>query len=110
MANTEMREIFQEVQMRTTNHKKYIKLLSNIYQKQEFETFFCEFKKYLVAAFVKHPSHGYANSIIQFASSFCVEIISNYERHMNENNENEEYDTHPLFTRLVTEIIEVITY
>lgn len=103
----EIQEIFDRVQHDKSKHKAHLKMLHNVYHKYEFEDFFNEFNKHLLLAFAQHPSHSFAKSLITFVSSFCLTIVTDYEKHM-KTNEGVECEPHPFFMKLMSEVLMVI--
>lgn len=105
--DVDMKELFDRAQKEPANHKKYLKILHNVYQSQEFNEFFGTFNKYLVHAFVQPPSNPFSKAIITFASAFCLEIVTDYEKRLQNDDENTEYEGHPFFLHLISAILKV---
>ncbi|GJQ68351.1 hypothetical protein Trydic_g16945 [Trypoxylus dichotomus] len=58
-------------------------------------------------AFVQPSSSLFAKAIISFASSFCLEIVTNYEK-QTQNAENAEYESPPFFVQLISTVLKYI--
>lgn len=105
--DVDIKELFDWAQMEPANHKKYLKILHNVYQSQEFHAFCAAFNKYLVHAFVQPPLNPFSKAIITFASAFCLEIVTDYEKQMQKHDENSEREGHPFFLHLMSLILTV---
>ncbi|KRT78380.1 HEAT domain-containing protein, partial [Oryctes borbonicus] len=107
ISEMDVKEIFDLVQHEPKNCNKYLKMLHNLYIKEEFSNFFASFNKHLLQAFLQPFPNCFAKAVISFASSFCLEIVTNFEKQM-QHMENGEYESHPFFVHLIAAVLKCI--